>query len=83
MGEASKETTGIQCDKSQIGIGTGGCGNTQEESPASSLMGESSGKASQRRRPRQVREPGQEGEMAVLHPCTGLELRGSLALREL
>ena len=28
MGEASKETTGIQCDKSQIGVGTGGCGNT-------------------------------------------------------
>ena len=70
MGETSKETTGIQCDKSQIGVGTGGCGNTQEESPACSLMGESSGKASWRRHPSQVRET-----------CTGLEVRGTLALR--
>ena len=70
MGKTSKETTGIQCDKSQIGVGTGGCGNTQEESPACSLMGESSGKASWRRHPSQVRET-----------CTGLEVRGSLALR--
>lgn len=72
MGETSKETTGIQCDKSQIGVGRGGCGNTQEESPACSLMGESSGKASWRRHASQVRET-----------CTGLEVRGSLALREL
>lgn len=71
MGETSKETTGIQCDKSQIGVGTGGV-ETQEESPACSLMGESSGKASWRRHASQVRET-----------CTGLEVRGSLALREL
>ena len=72
MGETSKETTGIQCDKSQIEVGTGEYGNTQEESPACSPMDESSGKASWRRHLSQLRET-----------CTGLEVRGSLAVREL
>lgn len=68
---------------SKIGIRTGECGNTQEEFPACAQTDESSGTASQKWRLSRVRGAGWEGEMAVLSMCTGLEVRGSMALREL